>query len=105
MIRRRGRQHGGNFWKKLKQFAIKANRWLRKTKAISKSAKLANDFGVPYADKIGKVAKMTGYGRRKVRRRRRGGNLGGNFGGSLKLAGSGRRRVKKKMRTPPPMTY
>ena len=86
------RQRGGSFIKKLWGFAKKANRFLRKTKLISRSAGVANKFGLPYADKVGKVAKMTGYGR-KIRRRRR--TRGGNLGGALKLSGAGSKKRLK----------
>ena len=110
VVRRRlARQHGGNFWKNLRKFAKKANKWLKKTKAVSKGANFAADIGImPGVTKnIGKAARMAGYGRKRTvrRRRRRGGNLGGGNlgGGSLKLAGSGKRRTKKNMRVPPMM--
>lgn len=59
-------------------FLKKANRWLRKSKIISKVGRALGDSGIPYASKIGDIAGKLGYGRRR--------------GGALRLAGAGRRR-------------
>ena len=61
-------------------FLKKANQWLRKTGIISKVGKALSDV-VPYAGDIGKVAGRLGYGKR---------------GRGLKLAGSGRRRYRRR---------
>ena len=117
--RRKPRQRGGNFWGKLSKFGRSANRWLKKTKMISRSAKIGSMLGVPYVGTAGKVAGMAGYGkrRRKVRRRRRkqrgrgvsivGGGVGVS-GGGIYLAGARRQRgrgFKKTRLRALPITY
>ena len=98
VVRRRPRRvNGGSF----RSFLSGANKWLRKTKALSKAGRFLSDAGVPYAGNMGKVASVLGYGRgRTVRRRRRtkGGalSLGGSRGGALRLAGAGSRGFKKR---------
>jgi hypothetical protein len=93
----RRRQRGKGFWSGLKRFGSKANRFLKRTKAISRAAKFADQLGLhPYAGKVGQVASQLGYGRRKrrvVRRRRRTtkGKGIGLPGGGVRLAG--RRRT------------
>ena len=46
----------------------KANNFLKKHKVISTAADLADDFGIPRAAKIGRVAKKLGYGKGKAPR-------------------------------------
>lgn len=107
--RRKRRQHGGSFLSSLRRFGGKANRWLKRTKAISRGAKVASMFGIPYAGTVGKAAGMAGYGKgkrrkrtvRRRRRRQRGGSIspsGGSLGGALMLAGAGRHRMSKNYR-------
>ena len=90
----------------LRNWLKSAQKWLKKTKAISKGANLLSDFGIaPEIMKgVSKHAGMEGYGRsaaygaarrgrkRVVRRRRTGGALGGRRGGALRLAGMGNGR-------------
>lgn len=84
----RRRVRGGS---KIWGFLKKANKWLRKTGAISKGTRfLANNTKMPYVGKIAKYSKQLGYG----------------CGGSLRLAGQGggslgygrRRRVVRRRR-------
>jgi len=68
---RRRRIRGGF---KIPSWLSKANSWLRKTGAISKTANfLSKTTPLPYVGAIGKVAGTLGYGR----------------GGALKLSGMG----------------
>jgi len=54
----------------IKNFAKKANDYLRKTKAISRVSGALSGV-VPYADQINKFSSQAGYGKRRRRRRRR----------------------------------
>jgi len=101
VIRRRRRMHGKGFWSSLKKFGRKANTFLKKTHLISRAAKYVP---LPYAGRVGQIAGVLGYGkkRRVVRRRKgRGINLPG---AGINLAGAPMRRGrrgcgrKKKMR-------
>jgi hypothetical protein len=56
---------------KIKKGLSKVNNWLKKTKAISRSASALSSMGLPYADKVASVAGLAGYGRRRRGRRRR----------------------------------
>ena len=116
VVRRRTRraQRGGSWWKNVLKFGSRANRWLKKTKAISKAAGIGSALGLPYAGTIKRTAGMVGYGKRRrrvVRRRRRQYGKGiGLSGGALMLAGQrrlgGRGASKKKgFRNPPPISY
>ena len=86
VARRRPRRiHGGS----LKSLLSKANKWLRKSKAISKGTRfLADNDGPSWLKHVSRGARAVGYGRR-VRRRRR---TGGSLGGSLRLAGMGKKK-------------
>ncbi len=83
-----------------------ANRFLKKTKLLSRGGKALSMLGVPYAGTAGRVAGAVGYGKRRskrrfkrvVRRRKRGRGAslaGGRYrkGGGVFLAGRG---LKKK---------
>lgn len=101
VIRRR-RMHGKGFM----DFLKKANKFLRKTKLISKAGSVLGELGIPYAAPVAKYAGLAGYGRKKTvrrRRRRRGGalNLAGARGRGVGLAGG---RYKKKI-APLPIAY
>lgn len=75
--RRRRRIRGGSRFMK---FLSKANKFLRKSKLISQGSKfLSKNTKLPYMDKIAAVSQMAGYGLSTT-------------GGSLRLAGQGRRR-------------
>jgi len=107
--RPRRRLRGGSFWTKLKKFGLNANKWLRKNKIISNSAKIAKLVGVPHAGIIGAAASMGGYGKRGrrkcakyCRRKGRGLNPGG---GALRLAGAGYYRSKKARYRSAPIGY
>lgn len=79
---RGGRSMAGSGFMK---FLKKVHRFLKKTKLLSKGAKMASAMGVPYSEQIakaGKVAGAVGYGRRRRRTYRR-----RNRGGALRLAG------------------
>ena len=107
VVRRRRRvQNGKGFW----DFAKKASRWLRKTKLISKAGNILSTAGVPYAGKVGNIAKVLGYGKRKsckrvVRRRRRTGKGIGLAGGALRLAGGAKKKGMMIRRRPLPISY
>jgi hypothetical protein len=63
----------------LGSFLRKANRWLRRTGAISKATGfLSRNTGLPYVKAISRYSKMAGYGKKQ--------------GGALRLAGGRRRR-------------
>lgn len=97
VVRHRRRVKGGNILRDIISFGKKANRFLKRTKLISNIGKALDKGGVPYAGKIGKVAGVLGYGKRKrvvIRRRRRKGRGVNPAGGALRLAGS-RGRGKK----------
>lgn len=95
--RRRSRR-GGSFFKKLwgsvKRFGSKANRFLKKTKAISSIAPLLG----PYGSALGAVAKHSGYGRKRrmVRGRRRGRGIN-TAGGGIRLAGGFKKKYSRGM--------
>jgi hypothetical protein len=84
-MRRRRVKRGGSLFGWLK----KANSFLRKHKILSTGASLFAKTGLPYASQIGtagRVAGQLGYGTTPT---------GGRYrrqGGSLRLAGAGRRR-------------
>jgi hypothetical protein len=66
-------KRGGARAQRLKKWASKANAWLKKTKLISRATKGYNAMGLPYGGivgKVGNVASVLGYGRRKTRVRR-----------------------------------
>lgn len=92
--RRGGKIHWGKVWGSVKRFGKKANKFLKKTKAISTVAPLFGPRGVA----IGKVAGLAGYGRRRrmVRGRRRYGRginvPGGSRGRGIRLAGRGKKK-------------
>lgn len=87
-----GGRRGGS-WAGFKRFMGSANKFLRKTKLISRVGKLASMEGVPYAGTIGSVAGKLGYGRRRtVRRRRRRGKGVSPAGGGVYLAGRGQKK-------------
>lgn len=94
--RRRGKGFFGDVWKGVSKFGKSANRFLKRSKAISTLAPLFGERGA----KFGKVAKLAGYGhrRRMVRRRRgRGVSLAGGAGGrGIRLAGRSGRGYSKK---------
>ena len=46
-------------------FIKKANKFLKKTHAISRVGKFLGSQGLPYAGKIGSAASSVGYGRRR----------------------------------------
>ena len=100
VARRRRRMRGKGFFKNLYNFGKKANRFLRKTKIVSRVGKALGMAGVPYAGKIASTAGALGYGkkrrRRVVRRRRRGRGVT-LAGGGIRLAG-GRYGKKKSYR-------
>ena len=79
MIRRGGRRkmRGKGFM----EFFKKVNTWFKDNKVISKVGNALGAAGVPYASKIGEVAGAIGLGRKR--------------GGSLRLAGNGRRSSRK----------
>lgn len=79
MARKRTTRMNGGSWKGFKRFMKKANKFLKKTKLLSRTAGLASKFGVPYVGAVGTAARVAGYGRKRR-------------GGALKLAGQGRRR-------------
>lgn len=96
VVKRRPRRiHGGSF----KSFMSGANKWLRKTKLLSKGSRLLHDAGVPYAGDLGKVAGMAGYGKKRIVRRRRRKGAGLSLGGGLRLSG-GMYGKKKRYRLP-----
>jgi len=106
--KRRGRGLFGNIWKGIRRFGNKANRFLKKTKAISSIAPL---FG-PKGKALGAVAGRAGYGRRRRmvkgrrRYRRKGQGIsvaGGARGKGIRLAGRG--RASKKRLAPRGMAY
>ena len=72
----RRKTRGGS---KFTDFFKRAHSWIKKNKVISRVSGALNKIGVPYTDKIASVASTLGYGRRRR-------------GGSLRLAGAGRRR-------------
>lgn len=89
--RRRGgaRQRGRGFM----DFLRGANRFLKRTKLISRAGRIGSMLGVPYVGTIGKYAGKVGYGRKRtVRRRRRKGRGLSTAGGALALAGRGRKK-------------
>lgn len=86
--RRVGARRGGS-WAGFKKFMGSANKFLRKTKLISRVGKMAHMAGVPYAGTIGTVAGTLGYGRRRTVRRRRRGKGVSPAGGGVYLAGRG----------------
>ena len=92
---RRKPMRGRGFWSKLKKFGLSANRWLKKSKAISTAGKIGSILGVPYVGTVGKIAALKGYGRKRTvrcRRHRTGaGIMLPGRGGALRLAG--RRRT------------
>lgn len=55
---------GGRGRRKVARGAKKLGRFLKKSKLISKGAAVADTLGVPYAGKVGAVAKQLGYGQR-----------------------------------------
>ena len=81
----------GNFFKKVGSF-------LKRTKLISRGAKVLGALGVPHMGTVGSIAGMGGLGRRprtvrrKVSRRMVGKGLS-MAGGALRLAGQGRAPV------------
>ena len=87
-----GRINWGKAWGSVKRFGSKANKFLKKTKAISTIAPL---FG-PRGKMVGKVAGIAGYGkksrRRMVRGRRRYGRGINVPGGGIRLAGRGKKK-------------
>ncbi len=109
VVRRRPRRSmrgRGKFWESIKNFAKRANTYLKKSKAISNVAGIGSMLGIPYLGTVSKVAGRIGYGkkRRTVRRRRRRcckrrGGANTPSGGALRLAGTGYggyNRYKKK---------
>ena len=78
----------GSFFRKVGSF-------LKKTKLISRGARVLGALGVPYMGTVGSVAGMGGLGRRRrtVRRKMVGRGLS-MAGGALHLAGQGRRGVR-----------
>ena len=84
---RRGRVKGRGLF----DFIKKGIGFLRKHKVISNIGNTLGSMGVPYASKIGGVAGSLGFGRR---RRRKGYGLT-PAGGSLRLAGRGRKKCNK----------
>jgi hypothetical protein len=91
-----GKIHWGRVWGKVKRFGSKANKFLKKTKAISTVAPLFGKRGVA----IGKVAGLAGYGRRRrmVRSRRYGRGInvpGGSRGRGIRLAGRGKKKYTR----------
>lgn len=86
--------YGMGFWDSLKKFGSKANRFLKKTKLISRTGKVAGLFGVPYAGAVGSVAGTLGYGSPAGatgygRRRRRTVRVRSRKGRGIRLAGNG----------------
>lgn len=80
--RKQRRRKKKSIWGKIAGFANKANKWLKKSKFVSKNLK---NYAPGFMGAIaGDVASQAGYGRRRhkvrVRRRRR-------RGGALRLAG------------------
>lgn len=72
---RRRRVHGAGLGDWLK----KANKFFKKTRALSRGAKFIGSLGFQpeIMKKISRHAAMEGYGKRRVVRRRRGAGLGG----------------------------
>lgn len=104
---RRKRQRGKGFWSNLKRFGNKANSFLKRTKLISRGAKVADFFNVPLVGSIGKELEQRGYGKRKKRtvrrRRRRGAGVsipgGALYGKGVKVPGGGVRLAGRKRHT------
>src|SRR5690242_10605864 len=82
--RTRRRRYGGGVWdtiksgftsgyRRVKSGLSDANDWLKKTKVISQGANSLAKMGVypQYTGAIGAIAGSLGYGRRRLRRRRR----------------------------------
>jgi hypothetical protein len=81
---RKKRMKGGG--PKLRAWLVKANKYLRKTQAISKLGDAYGSTGLPYAANVKKassIAKTLGYGNKSRPRR--------YIGSGLRIAGSGRR--------------
>jgi len=82
----RQKKRGGAWYTKFMKFGKNTDRFLRKTKLLSKGLDLAALYGIPYSKQLGTVAKTVGYGKRKrrtVRLRRK------KHGKGLRLAGNG----------------
>lgn len=74
--RRVHRRRGGNIFADIGNALSSAHHFIRKNKVISTVGNALGAVGVPYASAIGKAAGVLGYGRRRrVYRRRRGGDL------------------------------
>jgi len=74
----RPRRRGGNLLSDIGNALSSAHNFIRKNKLISTVGNALGSVGVPYAGAIGKAAGILGYGRRRrrrVRHRRRGGDL------------------------------
>jgi hypothetical protein len=74
--RRRVHRRGGNILSDIGNALSTAHGFIRRNKLISTVGNALGAVGVPYAGAIGKAASVLGYGRRRrVHRRRRGGDL------------------------------
>lgn len=72
-------------------FFRKVGNFLKRTKLISRGAKVLGTLGVPHMGTVGNIASMGGLGRhRTVRRRPQRGRGLSMAGGALRLAGQGR---------------
>ena len=90
------RMRGRGWWDSIKKFAVKANKFLKKSKLISTGLAAIDN---PYAQAGSLAAGAIGYGKRRkrvVRRRRKGRGISlagsGRCGGALRLAGAGKKK-------------
>ena len=65
------KQQGGNIIKDLGKAIKKADKFLKKTKVISKVSGALGSVGVPYAGAVSNVSGKLGYGKRGGARKKR----------------------------------